>query len=166
MIECDKWLTANAARLGVDPANVNPHSVDLRLGGKIICQRLMPSGKVDRWELSLQEGDEVLFVPGVFYLAETLERVHVPETHRGQLLLKSSTARKGLNHLMAGYADAGWEGVLTLEFVAYIPAIFTIGQRIMQIEFARLTESPAKPYSVTGRYHGAQGVQEAQPERV
>ncbi len=165
MIESDKWLTKNAALLGVDPANVNPHSVDLRLGGKIICQRLMPPGKVERWELSLQEGDEILFGPGVFYLAETLERVHVPVTHRGQLLLKSSTARKGLNHLMAGYVDSGWEGHLTLEFVAYIPVMFKVGQRIVQVEYARLTETPAKPYSVTGRYHGAQGVQEAQPER-
>ena len=161
MIENDRWLYAHAHQLGLDPAHVNPHSVDLCLGAQIIARH--PDGP----ELSFTLGpdDDFTFLPGWFYLAHTAEYVCVPVTHRGQLLLKSSTARRGLNHLMAGYVDAGWHGRLTLEFVAHLPVRVTAGQRLVQIEYARLSGVPLRPYTETGRYCGAQTVQDAQPER-
>lgn len=162
MIEPDSFLLENAARLGINPANVNPHSVDLCLGSSII--EMDCTGREKRCELA--EGESFTFRPGYFYLCHTQEIVHVPETHRGQLLLKSSTARKGLNHLMAGYVDGGWVGSLTLEFVAYLPVTFKQGQKIVQIEFAQLASVPLKPYGVTGRYQGSAGVEKARPEPV
>ena len=158
MIEVDRWLKENAALLGINPDNANPHSVDICLGGHIIV--------FDQWgqkveELQLEDGAAFTFRPGHFYLCHTAETVHVPETHTAQLWLKSSTARKGLNHLLAGYVDAGWTGQLTLEFVAYMPAAFTIGQRIAQLQYSRLAAVPEKPYSVTGRYQGGKGAVES-----
>lgn len=161
-IENDTWLTANAARLGVNPAHVGPHSVDVCLGRHIIEKK--PGSRDIRYTLG--DGEAFTFEPGAFYLGETLETVHVPDTHRAQLLLKSSTARQGLNHLMAGYVDCGWTGVLTLEFVAHLPVTFRQGQRIAQLEYARLIAPPQRPYGVTGRYQGAQGVEEAKPEQM
>lgn len=160
MIETDTWLHQNAQTLGIDPSCINPHSADVRLGSKIIE---MQDGQPDRIH-TLQPGQVFTFEPGKFYLAETLEELRIPVTHRAQILLKSSTARKGLNHLMAGYLDAGFIGVVTLEFVAHITGTFQQGQRIMQVEFAKLSGVPEKPYSVTGRYMNQKGVQKAIPD--
>lgn len=161
MIEVDRWLTEHAAALGIDPALVNPHSVDVRLGNVIVEKKM---GRPDI-RYTLADGEAFEFLPGSLYLADTVEYVRIPTTHRGQLVLKSSTARKGLQHLMAGYLDAGFEGTVTLELVAYIPAVFHAGQRICQIEYARLAAVPERPYSVTGRYQGQRGPTEARPER-
>lgn len=160
MIEPDTWLREHAAALGITPAHINPHSADLCLGRDVIEMR---PGRPDI-RFTLADGEPFDFEPGCFYLCHTAEHVTVPETHRAQLLLKSSTARKGLNHLMAGYIDAGWAGSLTLEFVAYLPVTFRQGQRIVQVEYARLTTPPERPYSVTGRYHGSVTVEQAREE--
>lgn len=160
-VEVDRWLVEHAAALGINPANVGPHSVDVRLGHTIIEKKM---GRPDI-RYTLAPGEAFEFVPGSFYLADTIEYLHIPTTHRGQLVLKSSTARRGLQHLMAGYLDAGFEGTVTLELVAYLPVTFRAGDRIAQIEFARLSAPPERPYTVTGRYNGQRGPQEALPER-
>ncbi|WP_409365151.1 dCTP deaminase domain-containing protein, partial [Escherichia coli] len=54
--------------------------------------------------------------PGQFVLACTIETFNLPSDIAAQFMLKSSRARSGLEHLMAGYYDPGWHGsVLTLE---------------------------------------------------
>lgn len=161
MIEVDRWLTEHAAELGIDPTLVNPGSVDLRLGHKIIE---MKSGRPNI-SYTLADGEEFEFLPGSLYIAHTVETVSIPETHRAQVLCKSSTARRGLNHLMAGLCDGGFVGTITLELVAYVPVTFRAGQRIIQLEFARYAERPERPYSVTGRYMNQSSPQLARPER-
>lgn len=160
-VEPDTWLREHAAALGILPALIGPHSCDVRLGRQII--EMKPGRRDIRYTLG--DGEAFTFEPGAFYLCETAEHIAVPVSHRAQLHLKSSTARRGLNHLMAAYIYAGWSGVLTLEFVAYLPVTFRQGERVMQIEYSRLTAPPERPYSVTGRYQGAQGVEKAKPER-
>jgi dCTP deaminase len=55
--------------------------------------------------------------PGEFCLAQTREVFNLPNDIAFEFKLKSSLARSGLNHLLAGYADPGWHGsVLTLEY--------------------------------------------------
>lgn len=162
MVEVDRFLFENAAALGIDPALINPHSVDVRLGHSIIEKKM---GRPDIL-YTLADGEAFEFVPGSFYLADTVEYLRIPTTHRGQLVLKSSTARQGLQHLMAGYLDAGFKGTATLELVAYLPVTFRAGDRIAQVEFARLTEPPERPYGDTGRYNGQTGPTEARPERA
>ena len=81
----------------------------------------------------------------------------------GQLALKSSRAREGIEHLMAGYIDPGYEGRLTLELVnarVLHPVPLWPGMRIPQIVFHKMSLLPNNDYSVTGRYQGDQTLTE------
>lgn len=100
--------------------------------------------------------------PHEFVLAETLEEFRLPDCIAGQLALKSSRAREGIEHLLAGYVDPGYAGRLTLELqnarsMHAVP--LWPGMRIGQIVFHTLTVLPSKDYSKTGRYHGDTQVQ-------
>src|ERR1044072_464425 len=68
-------------------------------------------------ELVVVDGDEPFILhPGEFVLGSTLERVVLPDDLVARLEGKSSLGRLGLLiHSTAGYADRGWDGVLTLE---------------------------------------------------
>ena len=168
MIEPDSWLLENAASLGVDPELVNPASVDVRLGGHIIAY---PPPEPGVWRIGSEGqqqhgklGQSFLFKPGWFYLAHTLETVTVPETHAAQLILKSSSGRKGLDHAHSGWLDPGFSGQVTYEFTAYRAVSFEIGQRIAQLVFMRLTTPPLRPYSATGHYMNQTGATEARDD--
>lgn len=100
--------------------------------------------------------------PHEFVLAETLERITLPDCVSAQLALKSSRAREGLEHLMAGYVDPGFEGRLTLELQnarCLHPIPLWPGMRIGQLVFHKMAMTPNKNYSVTGRYQGDLTVQ-------
>lgn len=97
------------------PEQVNPASYDLRIGPDIMWEdphNLQPGAliphKMD------EEGWEV--DPGEFVLAHSVESFNLPENVCAFVKLKSSRAREGWEHLMAGWCDPGWYGsVLTLE---------------------------------------------------
>jgi dCTP deaminase len=62
-----------------------------------------------------KDGPYILY-PGEFILASTHELFNLPNYISASYALKSSMARIGLEHLNAGWCDAGWHGsVLTLE---------------------------------------------------
>jgi dCTP deaminase len=73
-------------------------------------------------------------------------------------MLKSSRAREGLEHLMAGYCDPGWHGsVLTLELHnsrQLWPQLLWPGMKIGQMVFHRMSDLPLRSYAQTGRYNG------------
>ena len=86
----------------------------------------------------------------------------MPFSIAGQLALKSSRAREGIEHLLAWYIDPGYCGRLTLELQnarMMHPVALWPGMRIAQIVFHRMTMLPAKDYSMTGRYQGDKAVQ-------
>lgn len=168
MIEPYQWIKQNAEFLGINPDNINPASVDLCLGGHII--EITPEGV--RYELNydpeenlwrLQDGSLALlgkafeFKAGHFYIAHSVEYTRVPDTHAWMLMLKSSTGRKGLDHLHAGWGDPGFHGQVTFEFQALQNVVFGVGQRIVQLVYMRLTEPTERPYTQTGRYNGQTG---------
>ena len=99
-----------------------------------------------------------LLRPGQFVLAQTLETFAIPRDLSAQFLLKSSRAREGLGHLLAGWIDPGWHGsVLTLELqnVRQLQCVpLWPGMRIGQIVFHTLAERPQVTYDQTGRYNG------------
>jgi dCTP deaminase len=139
-----------------EPILVNPASIDLRLGHKILVELENPV--ISKfYEIDLQDGDFEL-MPGQFILAETLEVVTLPPNLAAYFSLKSSRAREGLEHLMAGYVDPGWNGKLTLELKNSLnqsPITLIPGMRIGQLVFHRMEAPPVKDYSETGRYQGA-----------
>ena len=172
MIKTDTWIRAHALELGIDPANINPASVDLRLGGQIVEYRQEPStgwhgetGPVQEVQYNhhLKEGDSFTFEPGVFYLCHSVETTTLPADVCAQLVLKSSAGRKGLDHAHSGWGDPSFSGQWTFEFVAHRLAAFTVGQRIAQLIFMQCDGAPEVAYGSTSasHYQHQQGVTQA-----
>jgi dCTP deaminase len=140
-----------------DPALVNPASLDLRLGSNILIESSEGPGLVPLSIADYTADDPYRLVPGQFVLAETQETFNLPNHLAGQFVLKSSRAREGIQHALAGFADPGWHGSrLTLElknmrqlhWVGLWP-----GLRIGQMKFLTMDARPLVSYAVTGRYN-------------
>jgi dCTP deaminase len=151
----------------VDPfesANVQPASIDLRLGYSF----RVPNRQLSHIDLAdvpnntsvpgkLSPGGFVLH-PGKFVLGCTLERIHVPNDMVMYIDGKSSCGRIGLAaHVTAGYFDPGWDGIGTLELVNHfpVPIILRPGKLICQSRWVMLTEPTENPYQ--GHYQHAGG---------
>ena len=101
----------------------------------------------------------IVVPPGGVLLAETVEVFNLPDNISGEYKLKSTMARNFLNHLNAGWADAGWNGsVLTLEFVnhlQYHAVRVQPGMKCGQMIFFEHEEVPAdRSYAARGQYNG------------
>lgn len=149
MIEPYQWYLEHASELGFNPNNIGPASVDLCLNEMKAWVTTSNSFVEVYPEKHLQE---YTLVPFTFYLASTLEYIKVPTTHAAMVQMRSSLARKGLGHKMAGYIDPGFEGSITLELESSKYVDIYKGERIVQIVYMRLTEETLKPY--TGKYKG------------
>jgi len=145
-----------------DATLVNPASLDVRLGSKLLIE----SAEERQW-VPIDIGDcsqenPYLLLPGQFVLGETVETFDLPNHLSAQFVLKSSRAREGLQHLLAGYCDPGWHGSkLTLELknVRQLhPVAVWPHMKIGQIVFKELSSRPLRSYAVTGRYNGDQVV--------
>ena len=139
---------------------LNPASLDVRLGTQLLIET------EDNDELQVTELDPsvitksnpFLLRPNEFVLGQTLEMFNVPDDICGQFALKSSLARAGFEHLLAGWIDPGFNSsVLTLELKnarqhKAIP--LWPGMRIGQIIFMRMSSRPDVSYRDCGRYNG------------
>ena len=137
-----------------DDDYINPASLDVRLGNNLKIEGRHPqSGDWCDWDMSTM-GPYVLS-PGEFVLGHTLETVKIPDHLECQFQLKSSRAREGLEHLLAGYIDPGFEGQITLELKnvkRFKTITLTPGMRVGQLRFGILDQRPLKSYQFTGRY--------------
>jgi dCTP deaminase len=153
---------------------LKPASYDVRLGNNFIEFEPVPMGhrpavtpmdpnsRYQMKEISVAEGDEYLMYPGQFVLAETIERVNVPDNLVGRVEGKSTLGRQGIIvHATAGYLDPGFSGKVTLEIKCHLPYPLHLvpGMNIAQFSFMNLSSPAARPYS--GRYQNADGVQAA-----
>ena len=139
-----------------DPDLVNPASIDVLLGDRLMIE--VP----DRPELQIHgisghtAEDPYLLQPGEFCLAETREIFNLPDFIAAQFVLKSSRAREGIEHLLAGFCDPGWHGSrLTLELSnarRMHPIAIWPGMKIGQMVFHKMDGISARSYAVTGRY--------------
>ena len=82
---------------------------------------------------------------------------NLPDDISAQFVLKSSRAREGLNHLLAGWCDPGWNNSkLTLELKnerRYHGLHLYPNLKIGQMVFHRMSNVPALSYAVTGNYN-------------
>lgn len=145
-----------------DQDMINPASLDVRLGENILIEQPESPEFVPHSIAGHTKEEPFMLQPHEFILAETFECFTVPNVVAGQLALKSSRAREGIEHLMAGYVDPGFKGRLTLELqnarsMHAVP--LWPGMRIGQIVFHKMSLLPNKDYSVTGRYQGDLKVQ-------
>ena len=155
----------------LDPKDVQPASVDVRLGSSFRIFRNSTHTYIDPTldqpelteEVLVPEGGSFVLHPGQFVLGTTLERIGVPDDILGRLEGKSTLGRLGLMiHSTAGYVDPGWEGEITLELsnVAILPIVLHPGRRIGQMSFERMTSPAERPYgsaSLGSHYQGQRG---------
>lgn len=159
--------------LSIDPydeSNVEPASVDLRLGR--VFKRPQPSKLTStKRYVSLSDDESAIeweavnsplhLDPGEFVLASTLETVTIPKDLVAHVLGRSSLGRLGISvHQTAGYIDPGFEGQITLELSNHGPSPVELceGDRICQIVFEELSSSAMKPYGHDdSQYQGQRG---------
>lgn len=156
------------APMGVGDAQIQPASVDLRLG------------EVNKKALTRDHHGCLLWdiEPGEFVLASTLEVVGIGPALAGRVEGKSTMGRKGLQVHCAGFVDPGFEGEITLELKSLLqppdeehwPHDRVIrlaqGQLICQISFIHLTGPAERPYGhpdLRSHYQGQRGPTPAAP---
>ncbi len=141
-----------------DPELVNPASLDVRLGSTLLIESAQSRDLLPYPLEGHTQENPYWLAPGQFCLAQTVETFHLPDHLAAQFMLKSSRAREGLEHLMAGYCDPGWSGsVLTLELHnsrQLHPVALWPGMRIGQMVFHSMLSVPVRNYRETGRYNG------------
>lgn len=150
---------------------INPNSLDVCLGNKfteLLSNDMAWIGgdwvpyinplKKSTFTFETTEAKYYDLMPGGFVLGCLLENITLSDNICAEIRGKSSLGRLGLiNSAHAGWIDAGWSGVLTIELsnVAHHPIQLTPGMKIGQIIFHR-TEVVEKSYSITGRYSNQQ----------
>lgn len=169
-------LVASGVIRNVDESHVNASSIDLRLG-PTIKREINPGPGVSvidiaagdalpMREYTLKMGEEFVLAPGEFILAHTIEEFHLPDNISADFKLRSTRARQGVNHALAGWCDAGWNSaVLTLEIKnssSYYYQRYTVGDRIGQVVMFEHEPVPAHAsYAKTGKYNGDKSVASA-----
>lgn len=150
----------------VDPANVNGASIDITLCDIIRIEENPRFNKV----VSLAEKENIeteevvidwrgyILKPNEFILASSVEVFNLPNNIAAEYVLKSSMARNGLQHLLAGFCDPGWKNSkLTLELKNVTEKhdlLIKPGQKIGQIKFYRVKPVPdCASYANTGQYN-------------
>ena len=157
---------------GADLKSVNSASLDIHLGNSFIFETLnCPTTVISLnardtfkgYEITIPDKDTVILQPGEFCLAQSREVFNLPCNISCEYKLKSSMARIGLDHLNAGWCDAGWNGsVLTLELINLLKnhsIALHPGDAIGQMIFFAHGEVPEdKSYATRGRYNGDKSV--------
>lgn len=146
--ELTKWAT-NGGVFPFETDNINPASIDLRIGNKYINLTTDLEFRTDNF----------LLHPGQAILATTVEYIKMPNNCAGVLYLKSSMARLGLDHALAGFVDPNFEGELTMELHAHRSIKLVAGQRVIQLVLYRMETPPLEGYD--GRYQGQRGPTQA-----
>lgn len=157
--------------------NVNSASIDVRIGDEILVEKAagvwsgMGYTHPEPIDISAKQSPEfekvkipeegIVIEPGQCFLAHTVETFNLPNTISGQFILRSTVGRCFLEHMQAGWADAGWHGAqLTLEFcnmLSHHRLLIKPGMRIGQMVFFEHTDVGEDSYAVKGNYNNQQG---------
>ena len=138
--------------------HVNPASIDICIGNKLLIDDCLSSATGHFREVDLSKhshSNPYLFPPKTFALVDTWEWITVPNNCCVELKLKSSRAREGWNHPIAGWFDPGWSGRGTMEIynLRSIPIPVYPRLRFAQLVVYRMTSEPSKLYN--GCYQNA-----------
>ena len=166
---CD-WEIKNLCEAGMIEGYaedlINPASLDVRLGGRLMIEVADTKEFVNVDISHRTSKNPYRLMPGEFCLAETEEIFHIPDTLSAQFVLKSSRAREGYENLLAGWIDPGFGltkgSRLTLELVnarRHWDLPLYPGMKIGQIVFFKMSSIPINSYSKVGRYNGDLKVQ-------
>lgn len=171
------WLISSGV-IDAPAEHVNATSIDLTLSNELMTEFPIIPGKATE-PIDLMNGDTLPMKtyimhdyggeafydlqPGEFILGASREIFNLPNNISAEYMLKSSLARSGLEHLAAGWCDAGWNGsALTLELMNFSrrPLRLRPGMKIGQVKFFKHTTVPAHAsYATRGQYNGDKSVQ-------
>lgn len=156
-----------------DIERVNGSSIDITLDDVIRVERKTFCGVVDlvkkesikTYEIDLSD-QFFLLEPNCFILASSREMFNLPNNISAEYKLKSSMARNGLEHLNAGWCDAGWNNSkLTLELKNMTQCHtlkLTPGMAIGQMVFFKHKPVPdSESYAIKGQYNNQEKVTES-----
>lgn len=140
----------------LDPRQIEPASVDLRLGNTFltpkatngICSMSEPP------EYDSTTAETFVIPTRGFVLATTLEVIKLPNHLTAFVEGRSSVGRLGLFIQNAGWVDPGFEGAITLELynANNAPMRIESGRRICQLVIAQADQVVENPYR--GKYQG------------
>lgn len=132
----------------LDPAQIGPGSIDLRLGTEFIEVERHTEAVIDPYQQKdgpvrstgvtrfVPLGDRIALHPGQFVLGATLEFLRLPASLGAQVLSRSSWGRLGLLVATAVAVQPGFAGCLTLELVntGGVPIQLRPGLRVAQLQ--------------------------------
>ena len=158
---------------------INAASIDITVGNVFFVEEFAggaakigdrPEDRVplNMRRVELEPGQSLILHPGEVALAQSEQVFHLPNWLSAEYKEKSSMGRTFLNHMMAGWCDAGWFGsVLTLELknetkwhTIEIPVGVGIGQMIFHKHLAVPTKAS---YATKGRYNNDKTTQGVKP---
>ena len=157
----------------LDPdLQIQPASVDLRLGAEFVTYRLAHMPYIDPQDSSsvrdytetvtIEQGEAFILHPGEFALGSTEEWVKIPRDLVARVEGRSSIGRLAVVvHATAGFVDPGFEGRITLELsnLGRVAVALYPGMRISQLVFHTMSSPAERPYGPTrgSKYHGQKG---------
>ena len=166
VVLCDttlRRLCAEGMLEDYEEKRIGPASIDLRLGPTILVEYPQTSELVKKSIVGSDPHAPHWLMPMEFILGHTIERFHIPDSYCAQFILRSSCARRGLQHLQAGFIDPGFNNsVLTLELknVRRVhPVAIWEGMPIGQLVVMRMDSEPERSYREVGRYNNYPSVQ-------
>lgn len=140
----------------LEPEQIEPASVDLRLGNTFLTHRPVEGICSMSEPLEYEEvtADTFIIPTRGFVLATTMEVVRLPANLTAFVEGRSSVGRLGLFIQNAGWVDPGFEGAITLELynANNAPMKIEAGRRICQLVIAQADQPVERPYS--GKYQG------------
>ncbi len=133
--------------------NINGSSIDITLDDTFLREDIVGRGNVKLYDKNTIHSTEIIcdeyyLQPGEFILASSKEIFNLPNNISAEYKLKSSLARSGLQHLLAGWCDPGWNNSkLTLELkniTRYHTLTLKPGMKIGQMVFWKCDTVPNK----------------------
>jgi dCTP deaminase len=153
--------------------HINGASIDITMGKDILIEKMTPKSAIidlkSKQSLEMRRyhiwGDGFRLYPGQFILATSQETFNLPRNIACEYKLKSSLARSGLQHMLAGWCDPGWtNSKLTLELKNVTQnqtLLLKPEMKIGQMIFFECEPVPDKhSYANTGQYNGQATVTE------
>lgn len=141
----------------LDDENIQPASIDLRLGQHFQVLDEYTTSKISMkeegsyQEIFIGEGDSIMIPAHSFMLATTKEWVRLSNKFTAFVEGRSSIGRLGLFVQNAGWVDPGFEGRITLELFNSnrFPIELIEGRRVCQLVIAEV-DKPTTAYQ--GKY--------------
>lgn len=139
-------------------------TIDFALGSEI---QILRTNKVTHFDVRqgvkdgdfeqfhIEDGEPFILGPGDFVIAQTRQKLTLPDNIIGYMEGRSSLARVGVGIFVnAARFDPGWDNypVLEMKGVAPVPVILYVGDAICGFSFERIMESADRAYAKRGRY--------------